>query len=587
LRGLDTETHLGLAVLIGTSDNYCLFPSTFEECLEFLLSIGDTEMCCWNADYDIAAILKFLKPGVLERLYRLGKWTLKNVRLESWSMPGSVSLHYVPRKFLKVKAGKKKFTVYDLEQFYHMSLNKASKQFLKLEKKDPGVAWSELKAILAKGGERAKKIIDYCKHDARLVELLSERTAEQFEKIGIPFDRPISCASLSYRVFKSELQFHLPREHNEKARESFRGGMIECLQTGYFKQAYYIDIRSAYPAAIRDLTEMPAIWKPIENTVDSCAVYGSVECAVHVPRQAYKGHFPYVPAGLCTFYPVGVWRTWLDLYTFRKAQALGMVEKVYGGIQGIAHSERQPFKERVEELYLERQKDAQKKWAIKIVLNSLYGKFAETREHATPLELDKLEDLEQLKLVYDRKERFTNHTNFFMASEITARTRWRLLKELDPRKVIFYATDGVFLTEKPIGLDYGNELGQWSEPETMRDLVVVGSGVYCYRYWNDDHKQWENTTRFRGFQSDLDLYTLLDRRRHKIPIKLQRNQKLGQTVITQRWDLFNVIQLQERELDVNFDRKRCWEKAWLGRDLLKRSFHSEPWQLFDERILQP
>jgi len=32
-----------------------------------------------------------------------------------------------------------------------------------------------------------------------------------------------------------------------------------------------------------------------------------------------------------------------------------------------------------------------------------------------------------------------------IAAEITARTRWRLIHQIDPQDVIFYATDGVFL----------------------------------------------------------------------------------------------------------------------------------------------
>jgi hypothetical protein len=57
---------------------------------------------------------------------------------------------------------------------------------------------------------------------------------------------------------------------------------------------------------------------------------------------------------------------------------LGLIQKVYGGIQGIGDSWTFPFREEVDCLYMERSKDEQKKWAIKIVLNSLYGKFAET-----------------------------------------------------------------------------------------------------------------------------------------------------------------------------------------------------------------
>src|SRR5262249_23367931 len=150
-----------------------------------------------------------------------------------------------------------------------------------------------------------------------------------------------------------------------------------------------------------------------------------------------------------------------------------------------------------------------------------------------------------------------SHTNFFMAAEITARTRWRLIGDLDPRDVISYATDGVFMRRKPEGLDFGSDLGQWSEPEEVRDLVVVGSGVYTDRRQNGSVE-----TKFRGFSSGLDLYALLDTPSYVVPVSLERNQKLGDTVRTGRWDLFNVIRKEQRELNVNFDQKRKWERSW-------------------------
>jgi hypothetical protein len=74
----------------------------------------------------------------------------------------------------------------------------------------------------------------------------------------------------------------------------------------------------------------------------------------------------------------------------------------------------------------------------------------------------------------------------------------------------------------------------------------------------------------------------LDRKSHNVPIELQRNQKLGSTLVTGRWDMFNVIHKEQRVLNVNFDRKRKWETAWCARDLLRRSFESEPWYLTEE-----
>jgi DNA polymerase elongation subunit (family B) len=582
--GFDSETHKGQAVLLATPRVYSLFPKTFEQCVTFLASIGDPELICWNADYDVGAILKFLPPALLERLYQLGRWQWET-RLPGWSSAGKISLHFVPRKFLRVHVGRQRFTVYDLAQFYNMSLNRAAKDFLGEEKSDPGVAWDELKNALAHDPVKRKRIVDYCMRDALLVERLAALTNEKFSKIGVPFENPVSYASLSYRVFKSNLDFEIPREVNEVGRESFRGGMIECLRAGMFSRAWYIDLRSAYPSSICQLQDPPNLWVPIEGgRVRKDAAYASIECTVHVPATWHKGWLPYVPVrdGLL-FYPVGRWRTWLDLYTYRQVHKRGMVECVHGGVQGLGYSARRPFRREIERLFKERSEDAQKKWAVKIILNSLYGKFAETIGYKLPAcDWSDLEDLSKLNLAFEARERFTNHTNFFMAGEVTSRTRWRLIEDLKPADVISYATDGVFLKRLPVGLDFGDRLGQWSPAEEVRDLVVVGSGIYCYKTFDPKVNAWVPQTRFRGFASGLDLYTLLDRNSHNVGIELQRNQKLGSTIVTGRWDMFNVIHKEQRVLNVNFDRKRKWETAWKARDLLRRSFESAPWYLTEE-----
>jgi hypothetical protein len=586
--GVDTETHLGKAVLIATPRIHKLFPKSFEDCVQFLIDTGDTQFCCWNADYDMSAIFKFLESGVLERLFKLEKWTIE-AKLPSWQSKGKIKLHYIPRKFLRIRAGKWKGEVYDLAQFYNCSLEFAAQQEFGVGKKDVGVKWSQLRAVLAKGGKRAQKIVEYCKEDARLVEELAARTKDKFEKIGVSFDRPISCASLSYHVFKSELnEKRIRKDYNEMARESFRGGMIECLRTGFFKRAYYIDLRSAYPSIIRDLFAAPHTWTRLKNgeRPSDFALYGSIDCSVNLDFGMYKTPLAYCPLGMMTMYATGRWRLWLDLTSFREAEKLGWVERIYGGIQGVGLADRQPFAEKVERLYLERFTDPQKKWAVKIVLNSLYGKMAETKKVRIPLDDKLLLDLKHLKLAFDGFEEFRPHTNFFTAGEVTSRIRWRLFRDIDPKDVIFYATDGVFLRQKPGGLDFGDALGQWSPAEEVRDLVVVGSGVYAYRYLSKTG-EWKTTTRFRGFNSSLDLYKILDSRKHEIPIELQRNQKLGMTVARQAWDMFNVIHMEERTLHVNFDRKRVWEKRWCASELLHRSFESRPWIVLNDKYLDP
>src|SRR5690348_9714070 len=107
MTGLDTETYSGKAVLIATPRIYRLSPQSFEECVEFLLSVGDEKMICWNADYDISAMLKFLPRGMLRHIYQSGQWQFEN---PVSTRAGFIRIQYVPRKFLRVWAGERKVT---------------------------------------------------------------------------------------------------------------------------------------------------------------------------------------------------------------------------------------------------------------------------------------------------------------------------------------------------------------------------------------------------------------------------------------------------------------------------------------------
>jgi hypothetical protein len=152
-----------------------------------------------------------------------------------------------------------------------------------------------------------------------------------------------------------------------------------------------------------------------------------------------------------------------------------------------------------------------------------------------------------------------------------------LFSEVNPEKVIFYATDGIATTEPLPELSTGPGLGEWSECEAITDLLVVGSGVYSYR--NGDGVV---RTKFRGFDLGIDLYSLLDCRRAVVEMTVQRNVTLANALSQKRWAEFNEIQAIPRFLDVNFDRKRLWEKPRTGRELLKRTFESEPWRYYGE-----
>lgn len=569
MTGLDTETHQGKAVLIATPQAFCepwrwQNEDRFQRIALWLSRQDQKEgFVCWNADYDVQAILKWLPRDMGDRLFRFSRAEYQDLRIR-----------FIPGKFFTVHKGKRRLVaIYDLMQFYAMSLERAAAKFLNRHKTDPGIPWNRLKAALEGRSVTLRlRLIDYCQNDAQLTEDLYKLSKLAMQRIGVKFSRPVSCASISSQKFK-DFRHSITREVNRAFYKTFRGGRMECLQLGFFPVAYLYDIHSAYPSVIANLPTLPTLWSRIQNRVSPDAVFAAVKTRIHIPIGQHTAPVPTL-GETQLIYPTGSWDAWLDLETFRLLESQGWVEKVKGGMEGLHSDRKRPFAN-IESMYTERLQTPENAWALKIVMNAWYGKLAQriTRWKSTTTTAG---DVDWWHGECFRKhEQWTKKTCFPYASAITAAIRKRMYTEIDPSKVIFYATDGVATTEE-IPLSQSPNLGDWGY-ERVTDLLVVGSGVYCYR-----NLAGEVRTKFRGFDVGLDLYSLCDRRTRVVELEVKRNVTLAHALIQRRWVEFNQIQQVPRYLEINFDKKRIWEKDRTGRDLLKRTFQSIPWRYYGE-----
>jgi hypothetical protein len=561
---MDTETHLGSAILITKPWSFSE-PKSFEDCVAFLET--DKEMACWNLDYDAQALLKWLPLMVRNRLA-----ILNDVRA------GDYLIRYVPHKFMKVwrgEPGRLLFTVYDLRQFYNCSLATAAKKLGVQEKKDFPKSWyRQMKARLADPKTRAK-VLDYAMGDAQTLQQIIRKTTESFELAGLKFDRPFSNAVFAERYFRKQFRYRRKLEVEKMAQRAYHGGRIECLKVGHFPKAYYYDIHSAYPSIIAALEKPDGRWiyERVPKEIREDARYGFLDITVRVSRSSRVGPIPYRLRRGGLLYPVGEFRKTVSLTEYRYLEEQGWIYKVHSAWLHIWNSGKNPF-EGIRGLYQKRKADRRVDYAFKIVMNSVYGKLAQVLEHLYPTDIvDGRTEFFDSR-IWRKRISWKEHTSFVYAAEITARIRMKLLRDIPPESVILYATDGVFTTSE-VPVPAGNGLGEWSEPEEVRNLCVVGSGVYQY-----ENEEGETIVRFRGFSPDLELRERLSQagNRHSISIDVLRNTSLKLAArLPDRRHKMNVLEEEQRYLDVNFDRKRNWVKRWTARELTERSFDSRPW----------
>jgi hypothetical protein len=222
-----------------------------------------------------------------------------------------------------------------------------------------------------------------------------------------------------------------------------------------------------------------------------------------------------------------------------------------------------PLREKIIDLYhwKEREEDKDIRYVVKIVLNSLYGKFIQTAGNKTG------------KLF-----------NPLWAAEITANTRIQLLEHAlkIPKHVIGFSTDAIHTTKELPHIPKRDDL--------LGDFVLdfSGSGIFImsdiYTMWNENKVK----NKFRGLKKgndDLSVYDIiktLSENGNGIEYKYDtlRPIHLGEIIYhTKKKSLadLNVWQKQRKKLNLNGDLKRLWDKDFeFASDVLEGNIQSSP-----------
>jgi hypothetical protein len=282
-------------------------------------------------------------------------------------------------------------------------------------------------------------------------------------------------SSLANRFLKDKFQNDLI--FNNKIFESaYFGGRMECLKIGTFKNVYKYDINSAYPNVIKDL-RMPLTYeiKPYNNKkIVETNIY-FVEKFEHnslseigtLPVRLKIGYlvFPFKGGGY--YYGCEI----------IEAQKRKVKLKIKYEID-IKLGEKIFKNNEIEKMYnlrLTYKKNGDLRNLIyKILLNSIYGKFAQSVGAA-------------------------KYKSLYLAGYITAKVRSQLLAATFgyDKDVIFFATDGI-LTKKKLNVKVSNNLGDF-DFEEIKEAKVILSGIYKLINKENKIKYGE-----RGFRIDFE-----------------------------------------------------------------------------------
>lgn len=444
-------------------------------CLDLLLEV-ESELPTaihmgFGFGYDVNMILRDVPYGSLERLYKSHHVTWNGYHLD-----------WLPGKWFNVRKGKTTVRVFEAFGFFQSSFLIACEKFL--GKDDPllkRIADGKQQRKQFEWGELHSTIVPYWEAELEMFVRLMETLRNDLVGAGFKLHSWHGPGAVANTVLKSrgvdEHKSDPPPDVKEASRYAYAGGRFELFRCGHHPgKVWQYDINSAYPAAT---TQLPSFargeWRYTETfdpTSDSTR-FGvwSVERVSHDADMRHAHPCFYRDKqGNVSFPPITAGWYWTP-------EAELVADHVTGGWV-FDHDGSLPFSW-VEEMYEQRKiwkaEGNSSERALKLALNSLYGKMAQRAGWNERGQIPKWHQLE-------------------WAGYITSATRRKMwdAMQLAGSSLIAVETDAVFCTEPLPELDTGKALGQWSE--TVYDwMTYVQSGMWF------GSLEGELVEKYRGF----------------------------------------------------------------------------------------
>ena len=439
-------------------------------------------------------------------------------------------------------------------------------------------------------------ILSYCVQDCNLTKKLCDMVIEACNDVGLLFNAPYSCATISADYFFVNQGLTNPglfiwdykQQINYKNLEIFRyafnaykGGRTEVCKRGNYEEVYEYDVCSMYPTNMCKLYDVfKASWffsedeKEIKNLIlDSDNVaYMFVLCDVELNNN-YVNPLPFSNNGYYIYGYGNLKDYYLTLPEIQQIETLQLGKiKIKSAWIGLKNGKDEYiFKDIIEKLYKKRKEYSKTDFRnslIKIILNSIYGRFIEVNKNINinDEDINLLEDdfdimnEDIIKKTYQAGKYFCSP----YACYITALSRTKLFEQIYKHKESFIAsfTDSIFSTEKiheSQTFKIGGDLGQWEQDKG--ELTIIGSGVYRMEYDNEKTKLRTRGYHIKENLGGADSFGLngfgLDELITQ-GVEQTKVMKLKESIIQDKQEGFNTFISEYKELNKNFDKKRLW-----------------------------
>lgn len=444
--------------------------------------------------YDVTMILRDLSEKQQRRLFEPKSFGAGHSPFVWYK---EFDIDYLPKNYLKVRRVKivrdadgteKRVAIKGSTRTIYETFGFFQKSFLKvLHEFDVGTK-TELELISSNKDARSgfneitPEIRAYCRLECRFLGELMEKLRDYCEEGGI---RPRSWSGAGKLAAALHAKHNTPKgsvcaqtvpvEVEAMANMAYYGGRFEISRVGAINQKVYeYDIRSAYPAAMRDLPCLLHGRWTLENLEGKRGTNVAKTGKLFVAGVSFKassarenfgqlGGLPVRSKEGHLYWPLqGAGVYWS--HEIESAKKLGFKISYKEGWVYEKCCDCQPF-DWVEPLFDYRRSigSSGPGYPIKLGINSLYGKLAQRKGNGA-------------------------YCNMVWAGLITAITRTKLNEAIaasvdnhGPGRILMVATDALYSLDPLPNLICGDWLGAWEKVE-LDDLFIVQPGLY----WSPD-----------------------------------------------------------------------------------------------------
>jgi hypothetical protein len=571
IKGWDTETKEGNVYLIscsykqknGEEKTASIFTTDPYTIFYFMLDYGNRALNVFFnlSGYDSSVLLKGLikENGGKKKVKEMLRQNKPLIARDPTGRNKDIKVKWVPDKHIIVSGYlhgiARQAVFFDVANFYvekPRDLDSLHKKYCGTGKAEFGLSNNECDV------RKSTKDLGYsilrrrCELDARFARDLMEilfRVASEKDNIPRYWDSPASLAQTALiktvpeRYLKPFKNNSLHNKVLEYATRAYKGGIFCNYVKGRYENQTQVDLVSAYPTEMKGLADLVnGEWREVEEVNDE-ATFGFY----HVYRQ-FDGQFspfrvnhPHIKQ---IIYPEshGLVEDYITKIEYDYFTRLGYQIIVIDGVEFYHFSKPQyPFVDVVDSWFFEKKRaDLEKNLALKtfakLVLNSLYGKMAQSKHGLGVL------------------------FNPVYASYITAGVRIRIAREVCPffKQISEIATDSVTGELKPSAVPIeSKELGGLEVKFRNKTLVIMNTGFNTIEETeNGEKKLYLN--RFRGFLVESKREVVF--KNNQVVSKGKRVIKLRLALTSKRYtldDIGKILEGQEKRFSLD-DEKRLW-----------------------------